>query len=283
MNLALGSRSHLLLLMSLFLTSAQVLQLQKPTESQPASSLKVRTSLVIIPAIVTDKSGKPVEDLTKDDFVVKEDGKPQTIAFFEHIRTAASSGVRPAVPEGIFTNRVRQDQPSRLTIIAIDARSTGVTERLEARQKIIDFVSRNVSLDQPVALLMFDFSGLKVLHDFSTDPRVLVGALKNLQSGKSIPESTTADVVVSHDTYDPRQGFHDKWLAEQISFETDKIKLAFQSFGLLQTKAMVYHTLEQFQEIAKAFAGMPGRKTFPVRRIFESAFRTLNRLNPARV
>src|SRR5262249_45792282 len=99
MNLALGSRFRHLLLVFLFLASASTLQPQKSPEGQPPSALKVRTSLVIIPAIVTDKSGKPVLDLTKDDFVVKEDGKPQTIAFFEHIRTAASPGVRPAVPE----------------------------------------------------------------------------------------------------------------------------------------------------------------------------------------
>src|SRR5262249_9358284 len=133
MGLVLSLRFLQLLLLSLSLAFPLSLLSQQTTGEQPVTTVKVRTGLVVIPTIVTDKASKPVEDLTKDDFIVKEDGKPQTLAFFEHIRTSPSSAVKPAVPEGVFTNLVRQDQPARLTIIVIDARTTGVTERLEAK------------------------------------------------------------------------------------------------------------------------------------------------------
>ena len=41
------------------------------------------TNLVVVDLYVRDKSGKIVSTLKKDDFVVLEDGKPQTISIFE--------------------------------------------------------------------------------------------------------------------------------------------------------------------------------------------------------
>jgi Ca-activated chloride channel family protein len=53
---------------------------QQPDE--PIATLKIGTRLVSVSALVHDKSGAPVSGLTKDDFLLKEDGKPQDIRFF---------------------------------------------------------------------------------------------------------------------------------------------------------------------------------------------------------
>jgi VWFA-related protein len=47
-----------------------------------AAQLKVDVALVNVVATVTDESGRYVSDLNQDDFVVEEDGQPQTIAHF---------------------------------------------------------------------------------------------------------------------------------------------------------------------------------------------------------
>src|SRR5271165_2880935 len=57
---------------------------QKPpaAATQPAKFV-INSNLVIVDLTVKDKNGKAIEGLTKDDVVVLEDGKPQTITFFE--------------------------------------------------------------------------------------------------------------------------------------------------------------------------------------------------------
>src|SRR5580698_10556630 len=45
------------------------------------------TELVLIPAVVSDKSGAHVAGLKKEEFILKQDGKPQPIAVFEEVRT----------------------------------------------------------------------------------------------------------------------------------------------------------------------------------------------------
>ena len=53
-----------------------------PAPPSAITTLKVGTSIVAVPAIVRDKSGPPVSGLTRDDFLLKQDGKPQPIRYF---------------------------------------------------------------------------------------------------------------------------------------------------------------------------------------------------------
>jgi VWFA-related protein len=46
------------------------------------STIAVNVNVVTLPVTVRDKHGKIVKDLTKDDFTLQEDGRPQTIKYF---------------------------------------------------------------------------------------------------------------------------------------------------------------------------------------------------------
>ena len=48
----------------------------------PATTLSVDVKVVTLPVTVRDKKGKIVRNLTKDDFELEEDGKPQSIRYF---------------------------------------------------------------------------------------------------------------------------------------------------------------------------------------------------------
>src|SRR5271165_4941331 len=49
---------------------------------EPAATVAVDVKVVTLPVTVRDKHGKIVKDLTKDDFTLQEDGRPQTIRYF---------------------------------------------------------------------------------------------------------------------------------------------------------------------------------------------------------
>jgi VWFA-related protein len=53
------------------------------TIKQPLLQYEVSVILKLIQVYVTDKSGGPVRDLTKDDFIVLDNGKPVTVTAFE--------------------------------------------------------------------------------------------------------------------------------------------------------------------------------------------------------
>jgi VWFA-related protein len=52
------------------------------TRGQEKTDMTVHVKVVNVPATVRDKHGKIVNNLTKDDFVLEEDGRPQTLHYF---------------------------------------------------------------------------------------------------------------------------------------------------------------------------------------------------------
>ena len=76
-----------LLLASVLLAPCLLAQ-QKPstpdqTPASTAPTIAVDARLVNLPVVVRDKKGALIQNLTKDDFVLQVDGKPQTIRYFD--------------------------------------------------------------------------------------------------------------------------------------------------------------------------------------------------------
>jgi VWFA-related protein len=68
-----------------FLLLAPLLQSQNqaaPAATGPVTTIPVDVKVVTLPVTVRDKKGKIVRDLTKDDFELQEDSKPQAIRYF---------------------------------------------------------------------------------------------------------------------------------------------------------------------------------------------------------
>src|SRR5271156_2816711 len=53
-----------------------------PPATAPVTTIPIDVKVVTLPVTVRDKKGKIVRDLTKDDFELEEDGKPQSIRYF---------------------------------------------------------------------------------------------------------------------------------------------------------------------------------------------------------
>jgi hypothetical protein len=110
--------------------------------AQTVPTYRTTTRLVEVSVIATDKNG-PVGDLTKDDFVLYDNGKNQSIAFFEEfsrqaLREAATTA--PAkLPPGEFSNRSAQSLADRgeAVIIVFDALNTGITDQMIAKKAIL--------------------------------------------------------------------------------------------------------------------------------------------------
>ena len=154
---------------------------------------RTATRLVEVHVIVTDRSRTPVEGLTRDEFAVNEDGVPQTISIFEVRDTRAPRPAAPA-PEvrdepgisGERSARIRvsnriEDASAARVVLVLDRVNAAFDSQWFARRHIDAYLSRMGS-GHSVALYVLDGSGMRVLHDFSSDAASLRRALDVYQA-----------------------------------------------------------------------------------------------------
>ncbi|HEV2215619.1 MAG TPA: hypothetical protein VGR64_10050, partial [Terracidiphilus sp.] len=71
----------------------------------PQSTISVTSREVLVDVLVTDHHGKPITGLKQSDFSVTEQGKPQSISFFEEHTAQPGPPIQlPKLPHDVFTN-----------------------------------------------------------------------------------------------------------------------------------------------------------------------------------
>src|SRR5579871_5127393 len=83
-------------------------QTQEPPPSGASPVIKVTTRQVQVSIVVHDKKGQPVEDLSKDDFVLYDKGQEQHITYFAK-ETSSPTGVPRGLATGVVSNRLVGD------------------------------------------------------------------------------------------------------------------------------------------------------------------------------
>lgn len=148
---------------------------QKGTPAKPV--IKSTTRLVVVDVVALDSKGTSVSDLKSEDFTLLEDGQPQQISIF-NFQQPSQTPVEDAVrlPANVFTN-VPASKPTSLNVILLDALNGEFSSRAYAREQLIKFLEEGHSA-QPVAVYALE-NHLKLLHDFTTDIKDVVGAIRN--------------------------------------------------------------------------------------------------------
>ncbi len=253
MKKSVGLAVALLAALGIFLSAQQ-------PQSPPSPVIRVTTRLVMVDVIATDKSGKPVTDLKREEFVIEEGGKKQKISIFGMQDPSAPAGA-PALPVGIYSNRPEALGASGpITILLIDGLNSPFQNQAFARQKLIEYIKTQHKPGQRMAVLALG-NGLYKLQGFTSDANLLRAALENW-SPESVRETaaTQGDKRVTSaipETIGFRgrgaeQGRVQAILTAIGNFEQEQAALALD--------VRIRATLESLRAIGRMAAGMPGRK-----------------------
>ena len=132
------------------------------------ASAQTDSESMTINVIVSTRNGEPVEGLTKDDFTLTDNKRPEPITSF-----------RPLT--GIVTG----------VVIVLDAVNLPYSEVSFARQQLGQYFSANPHLPQPTTLGVLESSGLKMQPEFTTDGTELRSQLDHYSIGlRELPRST---------------------------------------------------------------------------------------------
>jgi VWFA-related protein len=109
---------------------------------------------VVVDVAVTDKQGRPVADLTADDFEIRESGKPQAIQTFKFIKTDDGADDPAADREILSTSDQEREaarEENRLFVVFLDDYHVRRGNAMVVRQQVANFL-RTLTRHDLVAL-----------------------------------------------------------------------------------------------------------------------------------
>ena len=123
-------------------------------------TVRVDVRLVNIYATVVDSSGRYVGGLKKDDFLVEEDGKRQTLTHFS------------------------QDQDTPISVGIVFDRSGSMINKLQTATDAVEHFVKTIHADDDIFLLTFN-GELEMAQNFTSDRTKLTKALRNIYADGS--------------------------------------------------------------------------------------------------
>ncbi|HEV7922388.1 MAG TPA: VWA domain-containing protein [Thermoanaerobaculia bacterium] len=144
-------------------------------QEQPGFQEKLDVNLVLLDAIVTDNKGNQILGLSKDDFVVRENGVPQSVDAVDYFTNRTLLDAR----EGTAPFKVEKGNEQRYFVIFFDKPQDNqlFDELAQARSAARRFVDERMRSGDQVAVAGHDVR-LKVYSDFTSDKRQLRAALE---------------------------------------------------------------------------------------------------------
>jgi VWFA-related protein len=247
----------------------------KDKEDNSEVKFTARTELVLIPTLVTDKKGSHITGLKKEDFTVLENGAEQKISTFEEITSAAHRVSRPHNPNEFSNSLAGGSSNRRVTLIVLDFINTRFADQASARQDLLKYLTESVDQHEPTALYTLTRNGIHVIHDFTTDPRILVAALHKVKGDavqivdsdedvEAITGTASTDVSADSDTGTARAGRNlagSAAVASEAQSIQDMLQEAELNFQSFEQRVAITYTLDGLQQIAQTMAGFPGRKS----------------------
>jgi VWFA-related protein len=180
----------------MILLFGQAIAIQNPgraNEQEPA--LKLKAELVEIRAVVTDKSGKVVDNLAQEDFELFENDLLQPINFFS-LEKIGEPSTLPANP-GKSVNPLAalsgaKPAPTRTFVLFVDTIHLSVSSAQLVRKALRRFVDEQMT-DQDLVCLVTSNGSLGLAEQFTRDRQILRYGIErlrpygNLQSSRFTP------------------------------------------------------------------------------------------------
>ncbi|MBV9435249.1 MAG: VWA domain-containing protein, partial [Acidobacteria bacterium] len=229
---------------------------QAASPATPITILKVTTRLVLVDVTATDHSGKPVNDLKKEDFEVRESGKPQKIVgfAFQPPPSANSTAAKPPqLAPGVYTNiRTLNGESGPPTILLIDALNTPFRDQAYLRQQLVKYLE-HIEPRRNVAIYTLG-THLRMIQDFTSDPELLHEALKKITTQSSMFNGEQESLEDDFPGLDPNSS--DQAVA-QMAQRLNEFEAEQQTY---QRDLQVRLTMDAMEQLARNVSGYGGRK-----------------------
>jgi VWFA-related protein len=237
------------------LLSAPVQSQTAPQNDNASQVFHANARIVVVDVVVTGKNRRPLTGLHKQDFVLSEDGHPQTIGYFEeHTGEQPLQVTPPDATPNIFTNLPRVKPSDSVTVLVLDSLNTPLDDQRFVRAQMLKYLKKP-DLGRRIAIFTLG-TQLRLIQNFTDDPALLAAAINNPKKGGA-PENSPllpseAETAATQETIDALRKYEPDGAANMQQFAAEE--------GATRSDARIKLTLEALQELAHYLAAIPGRK-----------------------
>ena len=228
---------------------------------KPQILFKARTQEVALDVVVTDSKHHPVRGLTKEDFQVDEDGKPQKLGYFREFAgtpsTVSPSSSHSADPN-VFTNNIVVNPELPVVVVVLDLLNTPFADQHYGKNELLKFL-KNKPRGMQFALCSLS-DRLRVIQGLTSDENQLMA---RLSSNRGLAQ-TSANL-------NPDPQLSQTIIAEQLRITSDfvpEIRQHAQTLANFGTEEQSYQmdrrvalTMSAFSQLARYLSAIPGRKS----------------------
>lgn len=236
-------------------------------------TLKMQSQDVLVDVVVTQKNGQPVLNLTRKDFVVKEDGKTENTDFFE-AHLGNDSGISaPNTTETPLPNQSETTSAAPLgssggaiEIILLDMLNSSTASQRFVHEKLSAFF-KNMKPNTRIALFALG-SELRCVQGVTSDSSLLIRAF-NDKASHLFPQKIEA----SWNRDDDLEGEAEINRLKKVGVQSSEaVRSALDELAATKRREQMAMTLQALDDLAQNLSGIPGRKnllwfadTFPIR------------------
>ena len=148
-------------------------------QAPPSVTFQVEVNYVDVDAIVTDEQGNFVAGLTRDDFEVFEDGKPQKVEMFSYVELPAEPADRFLVlnrPVSTDARSNRRAFEGRVYVLVMDDLDISPLRTSLVKKSAREFVERHLGAND-LAAVVYTSGRTDATQDFTSDRELLLAAI----------------------------------------------------------------------------------------------------------
>jgi VWFA-related protein len=232
-----------------------IFQVQAQSNSKDAPKnepvLKTTTRAVVVDVVVTGDSGTSVGGLDRRSFSILEDGKPQTIDFFdEHTATTAPVVTLPHLPPHVYSNEPGVAPNEAVNVLLLDSMNTEEADQAYAHKQILRFLG---SLQPGMRIAVYALNTrLRLLQGFTADGALIRAAIDS----KAAAPGTTINSRSREDDLSDKETVSMAGDAQSRQAEERSVR----EYANTQQGQSASMTLTALQNLARSLGAVPGRK-----------------------
>ncbi|MEA2416700.1 MAG: hypothetical protein QOI58_3357, partial [Thermoanaerobaculia bacterium] len=237
-----------------------------PVAAPPPLVEKIDVSVVNVDVTVTDRRGQPVSGLTRDDFEIFEDDKPQTISNFYAVDSAQPKIDTRAVADA---NPSSADRFRRKVLVLIDNQNTTPHGRNVALDRLVEFIDQHfddgrydwsiATIDKRIHMVLPMTSSKKVLHNVVAEVR-RTGTLNAIRAPMQHGEFDIASMSAAAGGNKGGRDLNEVISTNRNLTTENTIDIFSDELSLKEQSIFAKSSTESILEAERAFGNLEGRK-----------------------